>query len=207
MSDVQLTLSAKRVLIALVLLVEEGPTNPVLHDRFGITIDKGLREALVAQGLIELGTGLNRAITHTLTDEGWRRGRSELAAATPDFKTNAGPAWGRLLYGALNALDRLMTEQKLQMADVFRVPSIEEQVLGTYRKLARDGDLVSLALLRAKLPGVPKADLDEALTALDRARTIQLEPDPNRAKTSAEAQAAAISIGGEKKHLMRTLRP
>jgi hypothetical protein len=227
MSDIQLKTPARQALIALVLFVEEA-TNPVLHERFGLKIDKATREQLVEAELVTLGKGLNRATTHELTEKGWKRGRAELAAMAPAFAGNAGPAWGRLLYGALNVLDRLMTEKKLQMAHVFTVPeatavaeqetepdsgeeelsvSVEDRVLATYDELAElPGDLVSLARLRGKLVDVSRADLDRVLKAMDRARIIQLDPDPNRKALPPEAREAAINIGGEDKHLLTIVR-
>jgi len=221
MSDVQLPAPARQALIALVLLVEEA-TNPVLHERFGVTIQKVTRNMLLTQGLINVGKGLNNANTHELTEKGWKRGRCELAAAAPALTGNAGPAWGRLLYGALNVLERLMTQKNLQMAHVFTVfeepdsaepqdqilvLSVEDQVLAIYGELAkRPGDLVSLARLRGKLAEVRRDDLDKALKAMDRQRIIQLEPDPNRKALPAEAHEAAIRIGGEDKHLLTIVR-
>jgi hypothetical protein len=225
MSDIQLSTPARQALIALVLLVEEA-TNPVLYERFKVKIEKKAREQLVENELITLGKGLNRATTHELTDKGWKRGRAELASMAPNFTSNAGPAWGRLLYSALNVLDRLMTEKKLQMAHVFTVAetplasanesdvdiedvstSIENRVLATYEELAkRPGDLVSLSRLRGKLVDVARTDLDRVLKAMDRERIIQLDPDPNRKALPPEAREAAINIGGEDKHLLTIVR-
>ncbi|MDI1463350.1 hypothetical protein QEZ54_20415 [Catellatospora sp. KI3] len=206
----------------------EKSTNSEIHDLFGLRIAKAPREALEMADLIRTEKGPNRATIHELTKQGWERARAELAAMAPKFTANAGPAWGRLLYGALNVLDRLMTEKKLEMAHVFGTPAtstaqswepeahidmddqtaiVESRVLAVYDELApRPGDLVSLARLRGKMADVPRADLDRVLKAMDRGRIIQLDPDPNRKALPPEAIEAAINIGGEDKHLLTVVR-
>ncbi|MEV0459263.1 hypothetical protein [Catellatospora methionotrophica] len=228
MSDTPLGTLARQALIALVLMGQKS-TNNEIHDQFGLRIAKAPREALERADLIRADEkGPNRATIHELTDKGWEHGRGELAALAPKFTANAGPAWGRLLYGALNVLDRLMTEKKLQMAKVFGAPgtaavydaaaepgvdetdqtdSVESRVLAVYGELAaRPGDLVSLARLRGKLADVARADLDRVLKSMDRSRIIQLDPDPNRKALPPEAVEAAITIGGEDKHLLTVVR-
>ncbi len=49
---------------------------------------------------------------------------------------------------------------------------------------------------------MPRTELDEVLVEMDRRREIQLDPDPNRAGLTQDARSAAISIGGEDKHLI-----
>lgn len=66
------------------------------------------------------------------------------------------------------------------------------------------GGYVSLAQLRAKMGGT-RDEQDAALKRLDRARVIILDPDPNRKAIAPEGHEAAISIGGEPKHLVSIL--
>jgi hypothetical protein len=66
----------------------------------------------------------------------------------------------------------------------------------------QSGGLLSLAKLRDQLADVPRADVDAALLRLDRARAIQLEPDPHRLALTDRAKAAAIPLGGEDMHLV-----
>jgi hypothetical protein len=81
-------------------------------------------------------------------------------------------------------------------------PTTEDRITATYRSLAtRPGQLVSLVAIRAAITDIDRAEQDRALKALDRARTLTLEPDPNRRALTAEAHAAAIQIGPEAKHL------
>jgi hypothetical protein len=82
--------------------------------------------------------------------------------------------------------------------------SVEDRVLAAYDDLvSRPGGTVSLAVLREGLSSVSRDDLDQALLALDEARLIQLEPDPDRAGLTAEDRAATVTLGGREKHLLR----
>ncbi|MBB5868727.1 hypothetical protein F4553_002106 [Allocatelliglobosispora scoriae] len=216
MSEIQLSPNARQSLIGLLLLEGEA-TNPVLKTRFSLEIGKPAREALIKAGFItaQKGTekGTKQTMYHTLTKSGWERGRTEMT--TPPPTSSGAVAWALLLYGVLGRMDRLMTEKNLTVEQVFsasdigdEVPAIddrapEDRVLDAYSKLAkRPGDLVSLVHLRDSLADISKADLDRVLKAMDRQRTIQLEPDPNRKALPPEAHEAAISIGGEDKHLI-----
>lgn len=80
---------------------------------------------------------------------------------------------------------------------------IRADVIQAYGALSSEpGELVSLARLRDRLKGVPREDLDRVLKEMDRARVIQLEPDPNRKALPQEAKDAAIVLGGEPKHFL-----
>lgn len=85
--------------------------------------------------------------------------------------------------------------------------SLTDQIGATVERLATyPGDLVSLAQLRKELPGVPRVELDRTLLTLNRSRTFQLDPDPNRRVMTDEYRAAAISVGGEDMHLISRVR-
>ena len=79
-----------------------------------------------------------------------------------------------------------------------------EAVRAAYAELAseRGEDLVSLVRLRDRLKDVPREDLDRVLKEMDRARVIQLEPDPNRKALPQESRDAAIVLGGDPKHFI-----
>jgi hypothetical protein len=80
----------------------------------------------------------------------------------------------------------------------------ETAILHAYSKLTGSpGTSVSLARVRDALPSsLARTDVDKALLSLDRARKIQLDPDPNRKALSDRAKAAAIHLGGEDMHLI-----
>lgn len=90
--------------------------------------------------------------------------------------------------------------------------SVDDQVRSAVEGVIRgaggqSGDLVSLAKVRDELGGLDRADVDAALLRLDRARVIQLEPDPHRIALSDRAKAAAIPLGGEDMHLVSLVVP
>jgi hypothetical protein len=81
--------------------------------------------------------------------------------------------------------------------------SLERQILNSYQSLTtRPGELVSLVRLRNALSGIDRATLDAELKRLDRARIIQLDPDPNQKALPPEAHRDAIRLGGEPKHFI-----
>ncbi|MGC4879964.1 hypothetical protein ACLQ26_27310 [Micromonospora sp. DT43] len=80
---------------------------------------------------------------------------------------------------------------------------VEDRVRDAYQRLAdAPGSLVSLARLRGSLEDVARDDLDRVLRAMDRRREIHLEPDPNRKALTQAVRDAAVTIGGEDKHLI-----
>lgn len=212
MSTAQLSAPARQALIALLLFGADA-TNRMLREKFGVEIDTKPRNQLKAAGLVNVSTPHGNAIVHHLTDEGREYARAELGRSAP-----AGTGTGvRVLYAVANVLDRALQQSGLDLDKLLHsdaesseagpVPdapaSVEDQVLLAYRSLAkRRGDLVSLVRLRQHLADVDRAVLDRTLKAMDRARDIQLEPDPNRRALTAGARAAAILIGGEDKHFI-----
>lgn len=85
--------------------------------------------------------------------------------------------------------------------------SLGDRVREAYDELGgKVGEELSLARLRDKLADVPRAELDAKLREMDRAREIQLEPEPNRKALTDRAKAAAIYLGGEDKHFIVFLR-
>jgi hypothetical protein len=80
--------------------------------------------------------------------------------------------------------------------------TVGDRVQQAVRDLAAPGDLVSLAVLRDRLPDVARADVDAALLDLDRSGRVQLEPDPDRRNLTDRAKAAAVRLGGEDMHLV-----
>lgn len=99
-----------------------------------------------------------------------------------------------------NRLLRLM--EKLDAKEA-TMASTEDRIIATIESLAElPGDLVSLARVRAAIADVDHAEMTRVLKAMDRARVIQLDPDPNRKALSQVAIDAAVEIGGEPKHLV-----
>lgn len=86
-----------------------------------------------------------------------------------------------------------------------RIPSAIGDILA--RDGSHRGELVSLARLRDELSDLDRGDVDAALLQLNRARVIQLEPDPNRQALNQRAKDAAIWVGGEFMHLVALVQP
>lgn len=85
--------------------------------------------------------------------------------------------------------------------------TLDDRVEQAYQDLAgKPGDTISLVRLRDKLGDVPRSELDAKLREMDRARKIQLDPDPNRMRLTEQAKAAAIQLGGQDMHLITFLR-
>jgi hypothetical protein len=85
---------------------------------------------------------------------------------------------------------------------------ISDRIRRVYQELAaRPGQAVHLADIRARLDSITRTDLDRALLDLDERRTIQLEPDPDRARLTVQRRDAAIDLAGRKLHLLRFRQP
>ncbi len=219
MSKVQLTVPARRALLALLILNTDDATNSALEERCGVKIDAPTRTLLVKSKLVKAERRGN-PYYYSLTGDGKEQAQLELAAAAPD-------RGAKLQYAIANALAKVMADCDLKATEVFgedpifrqtqEKPSatagvevrdltdeeIESEVLATYERLAgRRSDLVSLVKLRGNLLGIRRQSLDRVLKAMDRRRVIHLDPDSNRKALPPEAHEAAISIGGEDKHFI-----
>jgi hypothetical protein len=84
---------------------------------------------------------------------------------------------------------------------------LQGSILAAYRGLALEPDgWVSLTRLRDRMAHVPRADLDDALTALFRDEWIQLIAEVNQKTLTDADRAAALHIVGDDKHLFKPYR-
>jgi hypothetical protein len=212
MSKVQLTMPARRALLALLTLNMDDATNSALEEHCGVKIDLPTRTLLKKANLVTAERRGN-PYYYALTTDGQEQAQRELAAVAPDRGT-------RLLFAIANALAKVMADCDLKAAEVFGTDpisgqarskssaaasaetrdltddEIEAEVLATYDRLARRrSDLVSLVKLRGNMPAISRQ-------SLDRRRVIHLDPDSNRKALPPEAHEAALSIGGEDKHFI-----
>ena len=101
-------------------------------------------------------------------------------------------------------LDRYLDAADLSLAELFwprRAPSTADRITQAYTELAdRTGAWVGLRTLRQQLSDV--ADLDDTLSELYRTGAISLIPEENQKVLTDEDRAAAITIGGQAKHLI-----
>ncbi|MFY1637858.1 hypothetical protein ACN27F_32060 [Solwaraspora sp. WMMB335] len=225
MSNDKLTMVETSAL--LILLAEAGPVpNARLTNDHRCELKKPSREKLERLKLIEVG-GTPRRLVLTLSDAGWVRCRTELAAGSPPPGSGA---IGGALYAVLLRLDRFLAAQRLSLGDFVaasdapaandapvrepvsagRAPDeavAEERVLAAYRKLARQaGDLVNLADLRDLVDDLDAADVDAALRQLHRRPGITLVPEANQKALDPRTRAAAVMVGDQPKHMI-TMAP
>jgi hypothetical protein len=81
------------------------------------------------------------------------------------------------------------------------------RVVEALRSITAQGESdPALTAVRARLGDVSRADLDASLLRLDRARVIQLDPNPNRLALTPADHQSAVHLGGEDMHLAH-LRP
>ncbi|WFE27968.1 hypothetical protein O7623_01815 [Solwaraspora sp. WMMD791] len=223
MSDEKLTMVETSAL--LILLAEAGPVpNASLTNDHRCELKKPSREKLARLKLIEVG-GTPRRLVLTLSEAGWRRCRTELAAGSPPPGSGA---IGGALYAVLLRWDRFLTAQRLSLGEFVTAsntlatedlpavpaaptaaapaadePSVEERVRASYHKLApRAGDLVNLADLRDLVDDLDRADVDAALRRLHRRPGVTLVPEANQKALDPRTRAAAVVIGDQPKHMI-----
>jgi hypothetical protein len=210
MANVPLSIPERSALLALMTFVTET-SNTEIRERYGFTIDKKVRESLVAHRYLAARRAVRNTYVHELTDKGWARCREELAAPAPDRAQRG----YRILYGVLHCLDRYLSAAGLTMADFVAVQDkpevddqhVEDRLHGAYDMLAsRPGAWVGLARLRAALPGVARQSFDAALLRLDLMPHVYLIPEANQKALTDSDRQAAIHVGGEDKHLL-SIRP
>lgn len=189
--------------VLLVLMAECRPVpNPELKT-LGPALDQGSRHRLHRRGLIDVTSG--RPMLLELTEDGWALCRSLFGAATPPRPSGQ----GRALYTLLRSLGRYFERADLAPADVFgaaepeRSGSTAERIRQAYQRLAsRPGGWVALDALRGALPDVTRDDLDAALIALYQQPGVGLIPEENQKALTEDTDAAAVRIGGQRKHLI-----
>jgi len=203
-------LEDKAALLALMSLVNEV-SNTELRDTYGLTITGQLRLRLEKQGYVTSRRESSlpgRPYVYELTEQGWRWGREELRAAPPEKADKAYRVW----YGYLRLIDRYMSRSGSGMdqffvaeseASVQQVEDVEQLIRTAYAELAKEpGSPVRLRLLRQQLPDVPREEVDAALLRLVLMPAVYLEPETKQRMLTAADWDAAITIGGEARHLL-----
>lgn len=186
--------------VLLVLMAECRPVpNPELKT-LGPELKKQNRDKLRARNLITVAAGPPMVLD--LTDDGWALCRSLFGAEAPPGVRGQ----QRTLYTLLKSLGRYLERADLAPADVFAAPepaTVTERIRQAYRQLSpRPGGWVGLAPLRGELADVPRGDLDAALVALYQQPGVTLIPEENQKALTDGDDAAAVRIGGQRKHLI-----
>ncbi|HEY9312635.1 hypothetical protein [Williamsia sp.] len=210
-------LTGTEMIVLLVLMAEgRGLTNTEIKEH-GPELKAPSRRKLNSLGLIDSDTS-KVPHKHSLADRGWAT-CNELLGTTPPAGTTP---QGKALFTVLAGLGRHFRRSNLRLADVF-LPSedsvaqdpvtpssseqttadIETRVVDAYRSLAaKPGAWVSLRRLRPALSDVSRSDLDRAFRELYTQPGITLIPEENQKTLTSDDRAAAISIGGQDKHLI-----
>lgn len=209
MPEAQLSPTERKLVLALMTLVTEA-SNPDLKARYGWVVTPAIRRRLDKLGYITFrrADGVpGRPYVHELTDAGWSRGHEELAAEPPEGSQPT----ERLLYGIVNVVDRFMAASGSTLSDIFTPQSratatpqdLGVRITAAYEALAKKpGDPVFLRRIRERLPDVLAADFDAALLELGRRPGVHLQPETKQRVLTDADRAAAISIGGDPKHLL-----
>jgi hypothetical protein len=191
--------------VLLVLMAECRPVpNPELKT-LGPELKKSHRDRLRRLNLIEVTAGSPMVLD--LTDDGWAVCRSLIGADPPPGVRGQ----GRVLYTLLKSLGRYFERCELVPADVFAAPvesdtgahDVPGRIRQVYNsRVRRPGGWLGLAALRDGLADVPRDDLDAALVALYQQPGVSLIPEENQKALTAADDAAAVRIGGQRKHLI-----
>lgn len=188
--------SARAALVQLMLEDRVIPNVELLKD-YKIELGRDDREALNDDGLIET-VKEGRRLVHRITDKGVAWCMNDLSEG--EAPSRMGPL-ARVHTAVLRRVMRFLTERGL-FAEAVRTGNLEDLIRQVYLELG-DGyqDWVRLAKIRPRLDA-ERGEVDETLLQMVKAGDTHLVPSSNRKVLTAEDHAAAISIGGEDKHLM-----
>ncbi|GII65512.1 hypothetical protein Skr01_55970 [Sphaerisporangium krabiense] len=213
MSDEKLSLPELAVLVALMREAREV-SNADLEEKYGLRLDGKRRVRLNDMKLVETRKE-GRVFVHMLTDDGWSRMRREIGAGLRNPQITKSPKV--LVEGLAAGLFTIMERTGHSLADVFApspdpapepspVPEpgdVEGRIRAAYRELANEpGAWVGIAEIRSHLGDVPRAEVDEALRAMNRMDGVSLVPDSNNKVLTEKDREAAVTIGDQDKHLI-----
>jgi len=195
MPDEQLSLSERCVLLVLMAEAREM-TNADLHAVAGLKLDGRNRIHLNELKLVE-SVQVGRPYVHTLTDKGALWCVDELSSARP---TRSGPAGGAL-YAILGGLRRHLDDTGHTLPEIFKA-DVQSQVEAAYADIIGDntGESVRLAVLRERLAGVPKDEVDRALELLARRADVHIRAESDQKTLTDEDHEAAVVLGGTPRH-------
>lgn len=198
------------------LTAESVDDRSPLQSKTKPAITPAERTELVRAGFLELDKQ-KRATRLVLTDKAWAWSSSETNIEL--LKSNS--AIGAIvLEGLLRRLVPFLRASGIGMAEIItelgvapqlsavsssnQQPLIENQITNTCRELnaQKPNGAIRLAHLRARLAPVPRQAFDAELERLHAAGRIALYRDDNSAAITADDDRAALSVGGEPRHLL-----
>jgi hypothetical protein len=196
----------KAVLIALLLAGEGEVPTPDLKKNHGVSLAKKTREQLNDAGLIVSNTAKSPHL-HKLTEKGKVECEEVLASGER-------PAGATAIAGALfeivGPIVGYLRERGIRLFDVIHSTAVvdpplalEDRIRVEYQELSeKPQDWVRLALLRPRLDGAEKKEVDQELLKMIRTGLVHLAPDSDRKALTAADHDAALRIGKEDKHLL-----
>jgi hypothetical protein len=220
MSEQNLSLPEFSALIALAVTAGEISNNE-LHERFGLKIDGERRRRLNELKLVD-SWKQGRQYVHMLTDQGTARLAEDLSAGlVPALPGSA----GSIARALLGWLPLYLKHSDQRLADIFQpydnpgssdgmappsapeepeeLEELEARIRAAYAELApRQGSWVGLARLRPLLGDVPRGQVDEALTRMERLPDVNIVPESNQKTLTPGDREAGVIIGGQEKHLL-----
>ncbi|MCD0444120.1 hypothetical protein LO763_10840 [Glycomyces sp. A-F 0318] len=207
MSDLEFSVPEFNLLLALVHLRGSGTTAAV-DAAFGpYEPKKSEKDGLSAKGLITIRK-VGRAQVWELTDSGWRTADELLAEPAPAKMSNR---TARILWAIIGDFSRHMGRESIRLADVYSAEPEDEPAPGTlgerivaafHELTGGNPDWVPLLVLRERLDGEDRAEVDKALTELHATREAELIPESNQMSLTDADREAAIWLGGEYRHLI-----
>ncbi|MGC5256241.1 MarR family transcriptional regulator [Gordonia sp. DT218] len=214
-----LTPSQSAVLFVLMSQARDVP-NPELR-ALAPELTRPSRQKLNDLGLIESAKGPRNSWVHSLTDRGWAWCARELDETPPK---GAQPPI-RALYAVMAGIGRYLAADDLRLHEVFRPPApdpgpapvpvaaqtqptapdddIDRRIRAAYADSARGrpGAWVPMTTLRARLPAVGAAALDDALVRLQRRPGVSLIPQEDQMLLTDADRSAAVRVGTQLCHL------
>ena len=214
MSDEKLKLVETCALLIL-LQVGQEIANADLKNERGLELKRDSRERLVKLGLVDVRKEGQR-IFLGLSDGGWNRALTIIGSEPPARSGYAGAT----IYAQVDALRNYLHASGLALSDFYVPPQGEPepapetvvelttddiiaQIRKAYGAIAQaPGDAVKLLRIRTALPDIGTAELDEALTVMNRADDALIFAEANQKTLTAADRAAAVTIGNQDKHLI-----
>ena len=185
-----------------VLLVLASAVEPVRNPDLkllGPALEAPSRRKLVERGLLDVEVGERRTLLLSLTDRGWAAAAALLESPPPPRAT---PQL-RALFTFAAGIGRYLRRESLALGEVV-TPA--DRVRAAYRAVAALGAWVALRDLRAALPGVPRATVDEGLRALYPEPGVHIVAEDNLKALTPDDHAAALQLGGRPLHAIRITR-
>ncbi|WP_041832025.1 hypothetical protein [Actinoplanes sp. N902-109] len=213
MPDDKLKLVEAGAMLILLKVMQETAVvaNADLKKIHGFELTKDARDRLRKLGLIDVREE-KRRLYLTVTDKGWSGRWLEFDIEMPvrNLYQNA------VIKSQIDVLRRHHAHSRLALSDLYP-PLGDEDVQSSppppgdltalvrkaYDNLAAaPGAEVMLRSIRAALPEISRAELDETLIAMNREPGIRVYAEANQKTLTAADRAAAVTIGNQDKHVL-----